>query len=48
MQLDVAQQVPLLGEGSSTLVTLERPLAWEHMDGQRILEVNHKSSIAFI
>ena len=32
MQLDVAQQVPLLGEGSSTLVTLERPLTYEHMD----------------
>lgn len=36
MQLDVAQQVPLLGEGSSTLVTLKRPLAYEHMDEQDV------------
>ncbi len=41
MQLDVAQQVPLLSEGSSTLVTVERPLACEHMEGQRILVENH-------
>lgn len=46
MQLDVAQQVPLLGEGSPTLVTLKRPLTYEHMVGPRILEGN--KSIAFI
>lgn len=41
MQLNVAQQVSLLGEGSSTLVTLERSLTCEHSDGQRIWGANH-------
>lgn len=27
VQLDVAEQVPLLSEGGATLITLERPLA---------------------
>lgn len=41
MQLDVAQQVSLLGEGSPTLVTLERPLSFEQMDELNISKVNH-------
>lgn len=30
MQLDVAQQVPLLGEGGAALVTLKRTLTYNH------------------
>lgn len=40
MQFNVAQQVSLLGEGSSTLVTLEWSLPCEHMDGKRMWEAN--------
>lgn len=36
------QQVPLLGEGSATLITLEWPFTYRHMDEQRILEINYE------
>lgn len=29
VQLDVAQEVALLGEGGTTLIAMERPLTWK-------------------
>lgn len=43
MQLNVPQQVPLLCEGSTTLVTLEWPLTCGQPEENRILKVNKLS-----